>query len=274
MRMQKIVWPFVALSVGLAPAPAMAKTSAAEAAKLGQSLTPIGAEKAANKEGTIPEWTGGMSTLGPMFKDYKAGDYYPDPFPDDKPLLKITHDNYKQYAAKLPAGSVLMFERYADFSMNVFPTRRTALFPDALYAATKANATTANLVGEDGLKDAKLGFPFPIPQNGAEAIWNHKVRYRGDSVLQNGTLFVYGNVKNPGTVDKNLVLQVLRKEIAPPRLAGGMTLVWDHLDGSRDAWQYSPGSNRIRQAPIVAFDNPVGGSDGLQNVAQADMFNG
>src|SRR5207244_2612926 len=86
--------------------------------------------------------------------------------------------------------------------------------------------------------------------------------------------FVYGNVKHPGTVEQNLVLQVLRKEVAPPRLAGGMTLVWDHLDGSRDAWQYSPGSNRIRQAPIVAFDNPVGGSDGLQNVDQTDMFNG
>ena len=293
MRMQIFFGALVALSGVLISTPAVAKTTAAEAAKLGQSLTPIGAEKAANKEGTIPEWTGGMSTLGPMFKNYKSGDYYPDPFPDDKPLFRITRDNYKQYAAKLPGGSVLMFERYADFSMNVFPTRRTALFPDALYAATKANATTANLVGDDGLKDARLGFSFPIPQSGAEVIWNHKVRYRGDSVIQNGTLFVvarsgkferneyttsaqfvYGNVKNPGTVEQNLVLQVLRKEVAPPRLAGGMTLVWDHLDGSRDAWQYSPGSNRIRQAPIVAFDNPVGGSDGLQNVDQTDMFNG
>ena len=108
MRMQKIVWPFVALSVGLAPAPALAKTSAAEAAKLGQSLTPIGAEKAANKEGTIPEWTGGMSTLGPMFKDYKAGDYYPDPFPDDKPLFSITAENVDRFRDRLSAGQVEM----------------------------------------------------------------------------------------------------------------------------------------------------------------------
>ena len=288
----RAVW-LAGLASAMLCASAAAKTSAAEAGKLGQSLTPIGAEKAANKEGTIPEWTGGMSSLGPMFQGYKPGEYYPDPFPEDKSLFKITHENYKQYAGKLPAGSALMLERYADYSLSVYPTRRTALFPDALYAATKANATTATLVGEDGLKDARLGFPFPIPQNGAEVIWNHKVRYRGDSVIQNGTMFVvarggkyeknefqtsvqfnYGNVKKPGTVDDNLILQVLRKEVAPARLAGSMTLVWDHLDGTRDAWQYSPGSNRTRQAPIVAFDNPVAASDGLQNVDQTDMFNG
>ena len=290
----RILLGCVSAALGLAlAAPAVAKVSAADAAKLGQTLTPVGAEKAANKDGSIPEWTGGMTTLGPMFKDYKAGDYYPDPFPEDKPLFKITHDNYKQYAAKLPAGSAYMLEHYADYSIQVYPTRRTVVFPDAIYAATKANATTANLVGDDALKDAKLGFPFPMPQTGAEVIFNHKVRYRGDSVVQNGNLLVvsrsgkfekneyqssvqfnYGNVKKPGAIEDNLVLQLLRKELAPARLAGGMTLVWEHLDGTRDAWQYSPGSNRIRQAPIVAFDNPTAGSDGLMNVDQTDMFNG
>ena len=61
--------------------------TADQAAKLGQTLTPVGAEQAGNADGTIPAWTGGMSTLGPEFKDYKAGQYYPDPFPQDKPLL-------------------------------------------------------------------------------------------------------------------------------------------------------------------------------------------
>lgn len=273
--------------------PALAKTTADDAARLGKTLTPIGAEKAANKDGTIPEWTGGMTTLGPMFNGYKSGDYYPDPFPEDKPLFKITHDNYKKYADKLPAGSQALLERNADYFLNVYPTRRTAVYPDSIYSSTLANATTANLVGDDSLKDAKLGFPFPIPQNGAEVIWNHKVRYRGDSAAIAGALFVvdtkgtfqrnefvqqvefvYGNVKKPGSVEDNLNLRLLRKDVSPPRLAGSMTLVWEHLDGSRDAWQYNPGANRIRQAPIVAFDNPVGGADGLQTVDQADMFNG
>ena len=50
--------------------------------------------------------------------------------------------------------------------------------------------------------------------------------------------------------------------------------MWDRLDGTRDAWQYSSGSKRVRQAPIVAFDNPMAGSDGLQYVDQADVYNG
>lgn len=283
----------LALIAAVLAMPAGAKANAAEVAKLGQTLTPVGAEKAANADGSIPEWTGGMSSPGAAFSSYKQGDYYPDPFPEDKPLFRITHDNYKQYAAKLPAGSVQLLTQNADYSIAVYPTRRTALFPDSIYAATKANAATATVEGDDALKGAHLGFPFPIPQNGAEVIWNHKVRYRGDSVKLNGNLLVvartgkfeknefetsvqfgYGNAKKPGSIEDNLVLQLLRRDVAPARLAGGMTLVWEHLDGSRDAWQYSPGSNRIRQAPVVAFDNPTNGSDGLQNVDQTDMFNG
>src|SRR3954469_16072627 len=90
----------------------------------------------------------------------------------------------------MPAGSALLLERNADYFLAVYPTRRTAVYPDAIYAATAANAPTASLLGDDGLKDAKLGFPFPIPQTGAEVVWNHKVRYRGGSAQISGGLFV------------------------------------------------------------------------------------
>ena len=281
------------LVLALVAGTAAAKTTAADAARLGATLTPIGAEKAANAAGTIPEWSGGLTEPGPMFKGYKPGAYYPDPFPEDKPLFKVTHANYKQYAEQLPAGSAKLLQQNPGYFLNVYPTRRTPVYPDAIYAATVANATTASLAGDDVLKDAKLGFPFPIPQNGAEVIFNHRVRYRGDSAILNGALFVvdpkgkfqrneflqsvefaYGNVKKPGSTDDNVILRLLRKDVSPPRLAGSMTLIWERLDGSRDAWQYNPGANRVRQAPIVAFDNPVAGADGLQNVDQADMFNG
>ena len=39
-------------------ASAVAAVSEQEAAQLGKNLTPVGAEKAGNKDGTIPEWTG------------------------------------------------------------------------------------------------------------------------------------------------------------------------------------------------------------------------
>ena len=43
-------------------ASAVAAVSPDEAAQLGKTLTPTGAEKAGNKDGTIPEWTGGLTT--------------------------------------------------------------------------------------------------------------------------------------------------------------------------------------------------------------------
>jgi hypothetical protein len=291
--MNRAITMTLALLLGLGTGEALGKASADQAGRLGKDLTPIGAEQGASKDGTIPAWTGGMTQLGPMFEGYKPGSYYPDPFPEDKPLFKITNQNYKQYEGKLTAGSAALLERNKEYYLNVYPTRRPALYPDAVYAATAANATTAGLVGDDGLNDSRLGFPFPVPQNGAEVVWNHKVRYRGDSVVLNGALFVvdskgkfqrneflqqvefvYGNIKKPGSVADNVILKLLRKDVSPPRLAGSMTLIHEKLDGSRDAWQYNPGANRIRQAPIVAFDNPIAGADGLQNVDQADMFNG
>jgi len=44
-----------------ASALATAEITAEQAARLGQDLTPIGAEKAGNADGTIPAWTGGIT---------------------------------------------------------------------------------------------------------------------------------------------------------------------------------------------------------------------
>ncbi len=47
---------------------ASAAVSADEAKQLGTTLTPVGAEKAGNKEGTIPEYTGGLTTPPATFQ--------------------------------------------------------------------------------------------------------------------------------------------------------------------------------------------------------------
>ena len=38
-----------------------AELSADEITRLGKDLTPLGAERAGNADGTIPEWTGGIT---------------------------------------------------------------------------------------------------------------------------------------------------------------------------------------------------------------------
>src|SRR4029077_20228203 len=79
-----------------------------EAARLGQDLTPLGGEKAANADGSIPAWTGGgetpatadasipawtaglKSAADAVFPNYKNGEHYSDPYASDKPLFTIT----------------------------------------------------------------------------------------------------------------------------------------------------------------------------------------
>jgi hypothetical protein len=121
---------------------AVAKVSAAEAAKLGVSgtpLTPLGAERAGNADGTIPAWTGGI-TQPPA--GYKVGMHHPDPYPGDKPAFTITAKNYKDYGDKISVGQKAMFEKYPEWRMVVYPTRRTASNPARTYEMTMKNALT------------------------------------------------------------------------------------------------------------------------------------
>src|SRR4051812_26955139 len=114
----------IALTVGAAfAAPAFAQLSAADAGKLGTTLTPLGAEKAGNAAGTIPAWDGGI-TKAPA--GYKVGGAYPDPFPSDKPSLTITAANAEQYKAMLTDGQLAMLRKYPTYKMIVYPTHRSA----------------------------------------------------------------------------------------------------------------------------------------------------
>lgn len=272
-----------------------AKVSTAEAAQLGQSLTAVGAEKAASADDQIPAWTGGVkpADFGTKFSNFKQGDFYPDIYAEDKPRFKITHDNYTKYLNELPAGAQLMLSRYPQYYLNVYQSRRTAAYPDFITQATKENAITAHLEGSDNLRDAKLGFPFPIPKSGMEAIWNHKVRYLGSTVNQTGNFlvispkgdihsgsyiqsvrFLYGNPNISQEDKQGMIFQLVRTQTAPPRLAGQVTMAWEYQDGSREAWLYTPGVHRVLKAPSLGFDAPMVGTDGGVSMDQGDMFNG
>ena len=269
-----------------------------EANKLGKQLTPIGAIKAGNKDGTIPPWTGGIRSAP---KGFKSGQHHPDPYANDKMLFKITAQNYKQYEAKLSEGYKKMFELYPDtFYMNVYPTRRSAAYPDRIYEATREAAVTAELVpsGNGVTKNVNwAGIPFPIPKSGLEAIWNHILRYRGTgsasrdvvqaAVTRSGDYNLvkfqdefYPIFSDPGIEEEdldNIIIYFKQRVTSPARLAGGILLVHETLDQEREnrkAWVYNPGQRRVRRAPNVAFDNPREASDGLATSDQFDMFNG
>jgi hypothetical protein len=285
-----------ALVLLMAAMPVAAKVSQEEANKLKTTLTPNGAEKAGNKDGSIPAWDGGLTKSPPCYKG--TGTRYCDPFPGDKPLFTITNANVAQYKDKLSPGQLAMFEKFpSSYKMKVYQTRRTAALPQAVYDATYKNALNAELGGGgEALVNAILGVPFPIPKSGVEPVWNHKVRYRGESgrrwnsqvaVTTSGTYNLvklredvsFPYAQKGMTPDKlnNVIIYFLQIVTTPPRLAGTITLVHETMDQVKEprrAWQYNPGQRRIRRAPNVAYDNPGTGADGLRTNDQTDTFNG
>ena len=263
--------------------------------RLSEDLTPMGSERAGNAEGTIPAWTGGITTPP---AGYKKGDHHPDPFADDKPLFRITGSNYKQYADKLGVGQKALFEKYPDtYFMDVYPTRRSASFRQRTYDMTAENGKTAKLTADgEGVVDAAEGFPFPFPENPYELMWNHKLKYKGTggvrynnqiaptadgkysvTVIREEFLGLYYKEGETSATINNILLYFFQEVESPARLAGDILLVHETLNQvltPRQAWIYNPGQRRVRRAPNVAYDNPGTASDGLRTNDMTDMFNG
>lgn len=295
--MKKITMLSLAVSLALTSGVAVAKISPEQAAKLGKALTPMGAEQSANADGSIPAWQGGIKQAP---AGYTPGDHHPDPFVDDKVLYTITAANLAQYKDVLTPGQVKLFETFPDtYKMNVYPTRRSASFPEHVYQAIKENSTRSELVeGGNGITQAAVGIPFPIPQNGLEAIWNHILRYRGEAVVRQGgqaaptasgdytyigfddQLMLPYNVKGASPEElqsTNILFKFKQSVTEPARLAGTALLVHETMDQiktPRQAWTYNTGQRRVRRAPNVAYDAPGTASDGLRTTDDFDMYNG
>lgn len=276
---------------------AAAKISPAEVARLGADLTPLGAEKAGNKDGSIPAWTGGI-TKAPA--GFKPGDHHLDPFAADKVIYTVTKANMEQYKSLLSPGQIALFNLYPDsYKLNVYPTQRSASYPQYVYDATKQIAGKAELVqGGNGIINAAIGIPFPIPANGLEAIWNHIVRFRGVAATRNGgqaaptaagdytligfdeqIMFKYADAAaTPQALQaENILFRFKQSVTTPARLAGTALLVHETMDQvatPRQAWTYNTGQRRVRRAPNVAYDAPGTASDGLRTTDDFDMFNG
>ena len=259
-------------------------------ARLGKDLTPIGAERAGNAEGTIPAWEGGL-TQPPAGWTPQQG--YVDPFPDDKPLFTITAANAGQHADRLTPGMQALLRKYPQhFRMNVYPTRRTAALPREVTDRVREQAPKVELNGF-GLRN--LGgstTPFPIPSNGLEAIWNHLVRYVGGGttrvghsfpVRANGDYYKIGfrssriYAQNMADPEPNRLFYALGYFTEPATLRGTIFLVHEPVDQvaeQRSAWIYNAGQRRVRRAPDLAYDGINDGSEGMIVTDQVDGYNG
>ena len=280
----------------LAFVPLRAAVSETDAARLGKDLTPLGAEMTGRTDGSIPAWTGGITTPP---AGYHAGDHHPDPFAGDQPLYTITPGNASQYEARLTPGTMALLKAYPDYKLIVYPSRRSASNPQRVYDATRSNATAARLVsGGNGISGAIVGVPFPIPQSGLEVVWNFLTRYRGIAavrhigqaavergggyqLVQFEDEFLFNYTRPDITAqeldDSNTLIFFKQAVTAPARLAGTILLAQETMDQVKEprrAWVYNTGRRRVTRAPNVAYDNPGTAADGQRTSDQFDMFNG
>ena len=274
--------------------PAHALVDAAQAARLGQDLMPLGGERAGNAAGTIPSWEGGLSTPP---ANYQPGMHHPDPYAADQELYRVDKSNMAQYKALLAPGYQKLLEKSPDYYLRVLPTRRSAASPQRIYDATRYNATNAGLIaGGNGIEGTAAGIPFPIPQSGQEVIWNHITRYRGEqvrmvtnhaAVLKGGDyvlvkrerdlMFIYGREGlTPADLDNTLFFYKY-VVTAPSKLAGSALVVQETLDqvlAIRKAWRFNRGERRVRRLPMLAYDAMQPDTNGMATADVVDAYNG
>jgi len=268
-----------------------AKITDEEASLLGQTLTPMGAEKAGNKDGTIPAWDGGITK---PIAGYVKGEHHPDPYADDKLLFKIQQSNMGNYADKLSDGQKALLEANPDHYFGVYPSHRSTAYPQNVYDAVRKNATTAELDDNgNGVVNTEIAIPFPVPENALEVLWNHILRYRGASLTRKSYAAAVDskgnyvpvlsedkavfNYAQGGENANELMAAVIQRTLAPARLAGGITLIKEAVNQAkspRQAWAYNKGQRRVRRAPTFGYDAYQAGTDGLRTIDELDMFNG
>lgn len=282
---------------------ALAKVPAEVAARLGQDLSPMGAEIAGNKDGTIPSWDGGITAPPPGVSFDPKTQQPPDPFGSDQPKFTIDSGNMGQYEGKLTEGYKQLLKNRAGYKMPVYQTRRSCSAPSFVYDASKKNAGVGELtkVGDaldgNGVLGSIMGTPFPIVNNGLEMIWNHMLRYRGFKSTRQFAAFPVqaDGATNAITVQdeailkwsdpamsraedlNNVSLLYIANTVAPARLAGNVVLVHESLNAATDprkAWVYNPGTRRVRRAPDISYDNPGTNSDNMSTSDAFDGYNG
>lgn len=283
----------LALAATLACNTGFAAVTPEEAKALGTTLTPVGAEMAGNKDGSIPAYNGGLTTPPAGF--HKGDGIRPDPFAGEKPKYSITAANMAQYADKLTEGAKELLKRHASYRIDVYPTHRSAAFPKAVIENTLKNATRAKTASEGRvLEGAAGGYPFPIPKNGYEVMWNHLTRYVGvayrlsyksynvdssgtPTLATSGVLTEDYPYYHPNASESGIFWRLRSDYTGPARRVGESVMAHDYvnpLEKRRRAWQYLPGQRRVKLSPDLAYDAPNPGTAGATTYDDTFIFNG
>lgn len=273
-------------------------TQAADSSRLGQDLTPMGAERTGNAEGTIPPWEGGLAAP-PDWLGYQIGDHHPDPFIADDRLFEINAANAAEHRAHLTEGQMALFAAYPQsYRLDIYPSRRSCAYPEAVYAAVRRNAETARLDNDgNNVVGARMGSPFPIPESALEVVWNHIQSYRGFKMTQqvasavptasgdfvasvgaDRRIYLAGDPALDDIADLgNIEFKWMRFMQSPPQASGRAFVFYNTIDQTKEkrkGWLYSPQNRKVVRAPQSAYDISMPSADGLRLSDNQFMYNG
>jgi len=279
MAMRPVFVVAVLMSLPLA---ALAKVPPEEASHLGQDLTPVGAEKAGNQDGSIPAYEGGEAPL-PGWSWGKVRSQY-SKFKDEKPLFSIDASNVERYSERLTDAQITALKTVPGYRMDVYPSHRTCNIDPTYAERSRQNAAEAR-IGADGwsLEHARTaGVPFPIPQSGVEAMYNSRMRPQGIGYLiTNGTTIIS---PRPGSREftsyawsfetfmpsQSAARQAVESEggvefymhyayVEPAAMRGQAFIGISFENKDPESYYYFPGQRRVRRLPNYVFDAPVVG---------------
>ena len=286
--------------------PAFAQVTPEQAEQLKTTLTPLGAERAGNKDAHHPCLDGwdDQANSGLQGRRPAAGSVC------RREAAVFDHcPKHDKYADKLSDGTKAMLKKYpTTYRLDVYPTHRTAASPQWLYDNTFKNATRAKALinGPAGLQpdnDVYGGIPYPFPQNGAEVMWNNNLRYRGIAeemyftqyvIGADGTPVLTGDVllktDSPYYFDKGnydaglkdlygkyhgLYYRVILWDSGPPIRAGQAVLGGDNIDDLKNlVYIYLVGERRVRQLPNACCDTPNPSAAGVIGFDDLWVFSG
>lgn len=256
----------------------------ADVDRLGNDLTPVGADKSGNKDGSIPAFGGASKPVGDWTYGKVREGFWPHK--DEKPLFVIDASNVDKYADHLTAGQIAMIKQLKGYTLPVYPTHRECSVPEAVAQNTK-DGMLKSAIAKDGwsLENATLpGVPFPVPTKGIEVMWNWMMRYQGVGVeWPDGYTYVSPRAGGAAPIvirwnqlnyypwakkgqhspedDQGLQTGVYYSYTEPAALAGQGLVQRYYYNKDTDSFYYFTGQRRVRRLPAYAYDAPAIGYD-------------
>lgn len=255
----------------------------ADADRLGNDLTPVGAEKSASKDNAIPAFTGPSKPTGDWSYGKVREDFWK--YKDEKATFIIDASNVDKYANNLSAGQIALIKQVKGYTMPVYPTHRECSVPDFVAQNTKDGILKSS-IAKDGwsLENATLpGVPFPVPTTGIQVMWNWMMRYQGVGVeWPDGYTYVS---PRPGAApiivrwnqqtyypwakkgqhtpedEQGLHTGIFYGYSEPAALAGQGIVQRYYYKKDTDSFYYFTGQRRVRRLPAYAYDAPAIGYD-------------